>query len=233
MIMVIDHQREAEPLREVLNLLLRELNDLCHRHQPESTTTHQDGGEEIHGAAAFRFSQFMDLAEWLERQLEESPLNLKAIRQRQMELSSFLVWCDRRDLLPPLLSTLGASEGKGSRQGTPAIPILSTIEQCLWGAADVLRLSSSQPHVLHYLLLRARDLNAAREAWNHLKKSEGYLTSDILVQIILNSGFGEVIQDAWKLLQSRDDLTRRNLELLVSSASLPQIREQARVLIEE
>jgi hypothetical protein len=86
---------------------------------------------------------------------------------------------------------------------------------------------------LHYLLLRARDLNAAREAWNHLKKSEGYLTSDILVQIILNSGFGEVIQDAWKLLQSRDDLTRRNLELLVSSASLPQIREQARVLIEE
>lgn len=231
MIMVIDHQREAEPLREVLNLLLCELNTLCHRHQPRSTATDQNGSEEVGGAAAFRFNQLTNLAEWIEQKLEECPLDAKAICQRQMELSSLLVGCERKDLLPTLLSSLGISGGT-SRPETQAAPILATIEQCSWGASDVLRLSSSQPHILHYLILQARDQSAAQEAWQQLKRHEGYLSSDILVHIILNSGFGEVIQDAWRLLRSKEDLTRRSLESLASDASLLSIREQAQALIE-
>lgn len=230
MIMIIDHQREAEPLREVLNLLLCELNTLCHRHQPRSTATDQNGSEEVGGAAAFRLKQLIDLAEWLERQMEEYPLDTKAIGQRQMELSSFLTGCGMRDLLPTLLRALGAPENDSMQASH--VPILSTIEQCSWGASDVLHLSSSQPHILHYLILQARDQGVAQEAWQQLKKHEEYLSSDILVHIILNSGFGEVIQDAWRLLQSKEDLTRRSLESLASDAHLLSIREQAQALIE-
>ncbi|MFA5799947.1 MAG: hypothetical protein WC840_03220 [Candidatus Peribacteraceae bacterium] len=230
--MVIDHQREAEPLREVLNLLLHELNSLCHRHQSRTVTTNQDGNDEIGGAAAFRLCQLSDLAEWIEKQLEENPLDMKAIGQHQMELSSLLVGCGRKDLLPTLLCSLGTSEA-ASRQEVQAAPILSTIEQCSWGASDVLRLSSSQPHILHYLILQARDENAAQEAWRQLRQCEEYLSADILVHIILNSGFRGIVQDAWVLVRSRKDLTRRSLESLASSAPLPEIREQAQTLIEE
>lgn len=230
MIMMIDHEREDQPLRKVLNLLLNELNSLCRRHQPEAETTQQNGGDEIGGAAAFRLRKLTDLAEWLERQMEEYPLDTKAIGQRQIELSSFLTGCGRRDLLPTLLRTLGAPE-HDSMQASHA-PILSAIEQCSWGASDVLRLSSSQPHILHYLILQARNHDAAQEAWQQLKKHEEYLSADILVHIILNSGIREVVQDAWVLVRGREDLSRRHFESLARSAPFPQIREQAQSLIE-
>ncbi|HAI98303.1 TPA: hypothetical protein DCL30_02020 [Candidatus Peribacteria bacterium] len=228
MIMLVDHQREAEPLREMLNVLLGELNILCHRHQLRGEESHEDESAEAGGAAAFRLRQFTDLAEWLERQLEESPLDTDAIRQRQVELSSFLIWCDRRDLLTPFLGALGVAP----KQGIPDAPILSTIGQCSWGAADVLRLSSANPQILHYLILQARDQSAAQEAWRQLKQCEDYLSSDVLVHIILNSGFAPVIRDAWRLLQPREDLLRRSIESLAKSAPLLEIREQARSLIE-
>lgn len=230
--MTIDHEREDQPLRKVLSLLLSELNSLCQRHQPEMETTQQNEGDEIGGAAAFRLRQLTDLAEWLERQMEEYPLDTGAIGQRQVALSSFLSGCGRRDLLPTLLDALVLPEEGNSKQETRAAPILSNIEQCSWEASDVLRLSSSQPHILHYLILQARNHNAAQEAWQQLKKHEEYLSSDILVQIILNSGFREVVQDAWALVRGREDLSRRHFESLARSAPFPQIREQAHALIE-
>lgn len=225
-------RREADTrLREVLLCILAELNVLCRRHQSQGEVTCVGKGAEVGGAAAFRFNQLTNLAEWVEQQLEECPLDAKAICQRQLELSSLLVECGKKDLLPTLLSSLGMSEGT-PRQETQAAPILATIEQCSWGASDVLRLSSSQPHILHYLILQARDQSAAQEAWQQLKKHEEYLSSDILVHIILNSGFRGIVQDAWVLVRGKEDLTRRSLESLAKSAPLLEIREQAQTLIE-
>lgn len=227
----IEHQGADACFREVLLCILAELNVLCHRHQPQRDVACGDETE-VGGAAAFRFNQFVGLAEWLERQMEEHPLDGDAIRRRQMELSSFLAWCDRKDLLSPLLSALSTSEEETTEHGAPAAPILSTIEHCAWGASDVLRLSSSQPHILHYLILQARHHDAAQEAWQQLKKHEEYLSADILIHIILNSGFREVVQDAWVLVRGREDLSRRHFESLARSAPFPQIREQAQSLIE-
>lgn len=228
----IEQQEADTRLREVLLHILSELNVLCHRHQSHGESSCKDESAEGGAAAAFRFNQFVGLAEWLERQLEDYPLDVDAIRGHQMELSSFLVWSDRKDLLSPLLSALSTSEKETTEHGAPAAPILSTIEHCAWGASDVLRLSSSQPHILHYLILQARDEQAAWEAWSRLRGCEEYLSSDVLTQIILNSGFRRVVEDVWKMLQGKEDLTRKNLESLAKCAPLLHIREQSAALIE-
>ncbi|MFA6523652.1 MAG: hypothetical protein WCS85_04775 [Candidatus Peribacteraceae bacterium] len=222
MVHCIDQSEAVEPLREVLVALLVELNRLSGR---RTGASHDGAFRLTEGPAAFRVQQWNGLTTWLERQLEENPLHGEEIRRHQQEILSALRTAGQEGLVEAFNRIIGGTPDSG---GSPPSVIHGTVTQRARAVAAVL---NAPPQMLHMTLLQSPDESSALRTWEKLQEHEGYLSPDILVQIILNTGFREVILQAWNMLKGMVALERKHLNSLSTHAPLDAVRTEAQALI--